>query len=59
MIADISIFDPQTVNDNVNWAKPHQYATGFHYIIVGGTAVIDKGAMMGAFPGRVLKKNKT
>jgi N-acyl-D-aspartate/D-glutamate deacylase len=59
MIADISIFDADTVNDNDNWAKPHQYANGFHYVIVGGTAVIDKGAITGAFPGKVLKKNKT
>ena len=59
MIADISIFDPKTVNDNDNWAKPHQYATGFHYVIIGGTAVIDKGAMTRAFPGRVLKKSNT
>jgi hypothetical protein len=50
-------FYAKTVNDNDNWAKPHQYATGFHYVIIGGTAVIDKGAMTGAFPGRVLKKS--
>jgi N-acyl-D-amino-acid deacylase len=59
MIADISIFDADTVNDNDNWAKPHQYANGFHYVIIGGTAVIDKGTMTGAFPGKVLKMNKT
>jgi N-acyl-D-amino-acid deacylase len=56
MIADINIFDPDTVNDNDDWAKPHQYATGFSYVIVGGTPVIDNNARTEAFPGKVLKR---
>ncbi len=56
MVADINIFDPAKVQDNDDWAHPHQYASGFYYVIVGGTAVIDKGARTAAFPGRVLKR---
>ena len=56
MIADINIFDPGTVNDNDDWAKPHQYATGFSYVIIGGTPVIDKSTRTRAFPGEVLKR---
>jgi dihydroorotase/N-acyl-D-amino-acid deacylase len=56
MIADINIFDPDTVSDNDDWANPHQYATGFSYVIVGGTPVIDDGARTEAFPGRVMKR---
>jgi len=56
MIADINIFDPDTVNDNDDWAKPHQYATGFAYVLVRGTPVIDQGARTRAFPGQVLKR---
>lgn len=59
MVADINIFDPDTVNDNDDWAKPHQYATGFSYVIVGGTPVIDKGTRTGAFPGKVLKRGSS
>jgi len=59
MIADISIFDQATVNDRDDWANPHQYATGFYYVIVGGTPVIDDGARTGSFPGKVLKKGST
>ncbi len=55
-IADINIFNPETVKDHDDWAKPHQYATGFSYVIVGGTPVIDKGTRTGAFPGKVLKR---
>ncbi len=56
MIADINIFDPDEVNDNDEWAKPHQYATGFSYVIIGGTPVIDNNARTEAFPGKVLKR---
>jgi len=58
-IADINIFDPETVQDNDDWAHPHQYATGFEYVIVGGTAVIDQGMKTGKFPGKVLKKSRS
>ena len=55
-IADINIFDPDTVIDNDDWADPHQYATGFSYVIVGGVPVIAAGVRTEAFPGRVLKR---
>lgn len=56
MVADIAIFDPATVNDNDDWAHPHQYATGFKYVIVDGVPVIDNTARTTAFPGKVLKR---
>jgi len=56
MIADISIFDPDTVSDIDDWSKPHQYAIGFSYVIVGGTLVIDESTRTEAFPGKVLKR---
>jgi len=57
MVADIAIFDPETVNDNHDWAHPHQYATGFSYVIVDGMPVIDNNARTAAFPGKVLKRS--
>jgi len=56
MTADIVIFDPETVGDNEDWAHPHQYATGFSYVIIGGVPAIDAGARTSEFPGRVLKR---
>lgn len=56
MVADISIFDHLTVTDRDDWSNPHQYPTGFEYVIVGGTPVIDNGVQTGAFPGKVLKR---
>ena len=56
MTADINIFDLEAVADNEDWANPHQYASGFSHVIVGGVLVIDEGKRSDAFPGRVLKR---
>lgn len=56
MVADINIFDPEAVNDNDDWSKPHQYASGFSYVIVAGIPVIDMKTRTNAFPGRVLRR---
>ena len=56
MIADISIFDPESVGDNDDWADPHHYATGFSHVLVNGTLVISDGERTDAFPGQVLKR---
>ena len=53
--ADIVIFDPEKVNDNATYAKPHQYATGILDVFVNGTQVIKDGDHTGAMPGRFLK----
>ena len=55
-VADINVFDASTVTDFDDWAHPHRYATGFEYVLVNGVAVIDAGAKILVFPGRVLKR---
>jgi len=55
-VADINIFDADAVTDNDDWANPHQYATGFSYVLVGGVPVIDEGNRTQARPGKVLKR---
>jgi N-acyl-D-aspartate/D-glutamate deacylase len=54
MAADITIFDPETVNDAATFKDPSQYPVGIPYVIVNGTVVIDQGTHTGALPGRVL-----
>jgi len=56
MIADMNIFNFEKVSDFDDWANPHQYATGYSHVIVGGTLVIEDGERTNAFPGRVLKR---
>ena len=54
MKADITIFDPASVRDTATFAKPHQYAIGFSYVIVNGEPVFEAGTMTPARPGKVL-----
>lgn len=55
MAADILIFDEATVKDNATYEKPHQFSSGFHFVLVNGQVVIDEGKHSGVRSGRVLK----
>jgi N-acyl-D-amino-acid deacylase len=54
--ADVVVFDPRTVTDAATFEKPHQYAIGFADVVVNGVPVIRNGAMTGAKPGQVLRR---
>ena len=54
MKADIGIFDPATVADKAEFAKPHQYAVGFEHVLVNGRAVLQDRQMTQVRSGRVL-----
>ena len=62
--ADITIFDPKTVNaEEPVWANDFpanskrmvQQAIGMHYTIVNGTVINDHGRMTGDLPGQVMR----
>jgi N-acyl-D-aspartate/D-glutamate deacylase len=55
-IADIVIFDPNTVIDRATFKDPHQYPTGIPYVLVNGELVVSKGKHTGARPGKVLRR---
>jgi N-acyl-D-amino-acid deacylase len=52
--ADVVIFDPKTIIDHANYAKPHQYATGVRHVFVNGVQVLKDGEHTDAKPGRAL-----
>jgi N-acyl-D-aspartate/D-glutamate deacylase len=53
--ADIVVFDPDTITDRSTFQKPMEPSVGVHYLLVGGTAVVDDGKIVpDAFPGRAL-----
>lgn len=54
-VADVVIFDPETVADRSTYMEPRQYPVGIPYVIIGGEVVIDDGVHTGARPGRVLR----
>lgn len=53
--ADVVIFDPATMSDRATFEKPMETSVGVHYLLVGGTVLIDDGKMVdGVFQGRAI-----
>jgi N-acyl-D-aspartate/D-glutamate deacylase len=53
--ADIVVFDPQTISDRSTFQKPTEPSVGVHYLLVGGTVLIDDGKMVeNVFPGKAI-----
>ncbi|HVJ09210.1 MAG TPA: amidohydrolase family protein [Acidisarcina sp.] len=53
--ADIVVFDPLTITDRATFQHPMEPSTGVHYLIVGGTVVVDDGKIVpGIFPGHAV-----
>ena len=55
MAADLVVFDEATVKDNATFEQPHQFSSGFQFVIVNGQVVIDEGKYNGVRSGSVLK----
>ena len=54
-IADITIFDSQTVSDMATFENSHQYSKGIEYVIMGGNIIIDHGVHSNKMVGKVLQ----
>jgi cytosine/adenosine deaminase-related metal-dependent hydrolase len=53
--ADIVVFDAATIRDRSTFAKPMEPSVGIHYLLVGGTVVVEEGKIVpDVFPGRAL-----
>jgi N-acyl-D-aspartate/D-glutamate deacylase len=53
--ADIVVFDPQTIADRSTFEKPMEPSVGVHYLLVGGTPLIDEGKLVpDTYPGRAI-----
>ncbi len=57
-LADVVVFDPQSIQDHATFEKPMQYATGASGVWVNGVAVIRDGEHTGAKPGRVVRRER-
>lgn len=55
LVADLTVFDPETVIDRATFDDPHQYPVGIPHVFVGGVAVVRDGAVTGSKPGVVLR----
>ena len=56
LVADLVVFDPETVMDQADFINPHQYARGIDHVLLNGSVVIQNGEHTGSLPGRVLRK---
>ena len=56
--ADLVLFDPATVIDRATTAEPHLTSSGIEGVWVGGTVVYEGGAVTGARPGEVLRRER-
>jgi N-acyl-D-aspartate/D-glutamate deacylase len=53
--ADIVVFDPATISDRATFEKPMEPSAGVHYLVVGGTVLIDDGKLVPhVYPGQAI-----
>jgi len=57
-VADITIFDPDTVIDRADWAHPLLYATGIRDVLIGGKFAVRDGAVTRDRLGRFIPFSK-
>jgi formylmethanofuran dehydrogenase subunit A len=56
MIADITIFDPETVTDKATYEKGTLPSEGIPYVVVNGTLVVrDSKVLKGVNPGQPIR----
>ena len=53
-VADLVMFDPETVIDLATFEEPHRLSRGMEEVYVNGVAVVAEGRHTGARRGRVL-----
>jgi len=55
-MADLVVFDPDTVQDTATYDHPKSYPQGIPYVMVNGHVVKDNGQPTDTRPGRALKR---
>jgi N-acyl-D-amino-acid deacylase len=55
-VADLVVFDPDTVQDTATYDNPKRYPEGVPFVIVNGQLVKDNGEPTDIRPGRALKR---
>ena len=55
-VADLVVFDPETVIDNAGFGQAPVAPTGIEVVVVGGTVMVDGDDISEARPGQVLRR---
>lgn len=57
--ADVVVFDSKTIADRAIYKSPREPSTGMHFVLVGGTVLIDKGKLVpNTYPGLAIRTNE-
>lgn len=56
MVADITIFNPDTIIDKGTYAEPNQYPVGIQYVLVNGRIAVDNGKLTSLRAGKVIRR---
>ncbi len=56
--ADLVVFDPEGVRDHADFANPHQYSSGFEYVLVNGRVAVESGKLTAERGGEVLRREE-
>jgi len=55
MIADLVVFDPESVRDEATFLDARRYCSGVEWVVVGGEVSIEAGASNGTLAGQLLR----
>lgn len=58
MVADIALFDPNTIIDTAAFGDPHHFSEGVLFVWVSGQLVLENGEMTGNRPGKALRHRR-
>jgi N-acyl-D-amino-acid deacylase len=59
MIADLVVFNPDTISEKCTYLNPHQYPVGIPYVIIDGVIVVDDNVQNDSMPGMVLRSTRS
>jgi N-acyl-D-amino-acid deacylase len=55
-VADVVVFDPDTIADVATYAEPRQYPRGVNHVVVNGQIAVQDGRQTDARAGRMLRR---
>ena len=57
-IADMTVFDFETIQDKATYNDPHHFSTGILHVFVGGVAVLNNNKITDKRPGRFIERSR-
>jgi N-acyl-D-amino-acid deacylase len=55
-LADLTVFDPQTITDRATYEDPHRFSIGVQHVVINGVVVMREASLTGEKPGKVLRR---